>query len=221
MKNITWVSKPGVSEDTPVVLYAKKSDYEKDGDTAFKKVEGKCKLTSLSGYSDVKSNRIIYANSAEINDLDADTTYVYKVGDGDLWSKEYEFTTAYKNEDTKFFLVGDTQAEDTTIISKITHMISKEHYDFGVQTGDFVDDPTKYNYWDNILTAFDGDVFKGVDMIHVTGNHELAGDPESTIAKNMFNIESEHHYSVTYGNVYVAVIGYTASKNQTIKMQNG
>lgn len=29
MKNITWVSKPGVSEDTPVVLYAKKSDYEK------------------------------------------------------------------------------------------------------------------------------------------------------------------------------------------------
>lgn len=96
-------------------------------------------------------------------------------------------------------------------------MISKEHYDFGVQTGDFVDDPTKYNYWDNILTAFDGDVFKGVDMIHVTGNHELAGDPESTIAKNMFNIESEHHYSVTYGNVYVAVIGYTASKNQTIE----
>ena len=217
MKNITWVSKPGVSEDTPVVLYAKKSDYEKDGDAAFKKVEGKCKLTSLSGYSDVKENRIIYANSAEISNLDADTTYVYKVGDGDLWSKEYEFTTAYKNEDTKFFLVGDTQAEDTTIISKITDMISKEHYDFGVQTGDFVDDPTKYNYWDNILTAFDGDVFKGVDMIHVTGNHELAGDPDSTIAKNMFNIESEHHYSVTYGNVYVAVIGYTASKNQTIE----
>ena len=48
MKNITWVSKPGVSEDTPVVLYAKKSDYEKDGDTAFRrKVEGKCKLYHL------------------------------------------------------------------------------------------------------------------------------------------------------------------------------
>ena len=51
-------------------------------------------------------------------------------------------------------------------------------------------------------------------MIHVIGNHEQFGDnPDDLFAASLFNDEDSTHYSVKYGNVYVAVLNYTTDKD--------
>lgn len=214
-KNISWMSDPGIAEKAAVAKVALKSDYEAKKDAAFKEYSGNCDFMEFNGSAIAEENRIVYMNSVEVKGLRANKSYVCKLGDGDEhWSDVIEFKTAYNGEDTKFFIIGDTQAEDTTVISNIAEALSKDKYTFGVQTGDFVEKPTIYSDWENILKVFDNDAFKSVDMIHATGNHELFGDSDGTIQKGMFNIGNRNHYSATYGNVYVAVIGYAVNENE-------
>ena len=215
-KNITWISKPGVAKQQAVVLYAEKADFEANGEAAFVKAEGTSENLEIGGSSLFNENRVVYVNNVDITDLKSGTEYVYRAGDGKRWSDTYEFRTAYKGEDTTFFVIGDTQAEDTESIGSIKEILSligKDNYTFGVQTGDFVEQAAIYNYWNAILNAFDDANVKKADMIHVIGNHETYGDDDSVIASALFNLESNKHYSVTYGNVYVAVLGFTSSSS--------
>lgn len=210
-KNITWISNPDAADRKAIAQIATKSEYENNKDAAFKNYEGEVSLLDFSGSSIISENRLTYANKVIASGLTADTEYVYRVGDGTRWSDVMSFKTGYAGAETNFFVIGDTQANDKTIISNIVNTLSKEQYNFGVQTGDFVEKADLYGDWESILTAFDNAAFKSIDTIHVTGNHELYGDVEGKVSENLFNIKSKQCYSVTYNNIYVAVIGYDST----------
>lgn len=86
-------------------------------------------------------------------------------------------------------------------------------YDFAIQTGDAIEISNIYSYWDDILKVFADEALAGTDMIHVFGNHEHMGDASGISSKLLFDIDKDY-YSLTYGNVYVAVINYSATQSE-------
>ena len=211
-KNITWMSNPSKAEKKAVAMVARKSDYEAKKEKAFKEYKGTCERLNFSGSSLVEENKVVWMNTVEVTGLEAGSDYVYKVGDGEHWSDVRNFSTCNNGEDTKFFLLGDTQADDKTVLTSIMDDLKKDNYAFGVQTGDFVERSDMYDEWTSILNLFDAEPFNRTDMIHVAGNHEFSGDSTGNTQKRIFNIENQQHYSVTYGNVYVAVLGFDSSE---------
>ena len=213
-QSISWMSSPIASSDKAVALYASKADYEANGEAAFKTVDGKSRLSELSSSAMLETNYAVRINSVRISGLKADTEYVYRVGDGEKMSELKTFTTTKKNRGVNFFVIGDTQATDTTNTDQITKILGESgvNYDFGIQTGDAVDNGGNYTMWANIAKVFSGDFLGNQDLIQVLGNHEYYGDEDASIANDYFDLsddeEAPAYYSTQYGNVYVAVINY-------------
>ena len=213
VKNISWMSSPIAAADKAVVRYALKSDYEANGAEAFTEVTGTTVIKALNG-STLEQNYAVRVCNVKIAGLAKDSEYVYSVGDGTVFSDVAEMKTGYNGQSTNFFIIGDTQAEDAEGVAYVNDIIasienSDIDFSFGVQTGDFVEKPTLYTDWKNILTAYDSDVTRNIDAIHVIGNHEqFVGADNDVFARNIFNADEKGYYSVEYGNVYVAVIDY-------------
>lgn len=207
-KNIVWMSHPLTTEKA-VVQYAEKSAYEDKGNKAFTSLDGDSSVQQFTA-GDASAARV---NSAYLTGLTPDSTYSYRVGDGEVWSDVMEFTTEPSDqEDTKFFVIADVQSEDMSEVDGILDTVSGEDYTFGIQTGDGVDSAINYEYWKNYNQLFSADRMNGKDVIHVLGNHEYEGNLSGNIANTIYNLPGEKYYSATYGNVYVAVINYTTSR---------
>ena len=217
-KNFTWLSNPGAASGSAVVQYALKADYDANGEDAFITAQGNAKLVDFLGSADVNNNYGVFLNTVVLTGLQRDTDYVYRAGDGTLYSPVYEFSTLRRGADVNFFIIGDTQTAEGEIenIQAVLGNLGSDgvDYDFGTQLGDFVEKGNMYADWADILAAYDVDALKNTDQIHVIGNHESFGYPAGTptediFASSLYNVPDADCYSAIYGNVYVAVINYT------------
>ena len=206
-KSITWLSAP--NSDAVQTI-----SYRKTGETEPTTVQADSTVRTFieGGYKAVR------INSVTLSGLTPDTEYIYNVGAETDRSGDLSFITAEKKPSaTSFFVLGDIQAEDTTNIQNIVNMIGQTDFDFGIQTGDAVDNATKYDCWDELLAVFSVDDFSDSDIIHVLGNHEYAGEANAETSKAVFGLpcsEPGSYYSRTYGKVYVAVINYAGNAAQ-------
>lgn len=213
-KAFSWMSYPEDADKKAIVQYAKKAAYDEKKEAAFQNFTGKVKLVDYSGSSDENNNFANYVNTATVTGLETGTEYAYRVGDGTNWSDVSTFKTKKTKENTKFFIIGDTQAEgaDLTRLNAIADKVSSG-YDFGIQVGDSLESPGLYSGWTGILDAFTK--FKSTDVAHVIGNHETYnGDDKAEHANIIYNTPNDKYYSVTYGNVYVATIAYSSDNAQ-------
>ena len=205
MKSVSWLSNPSAPAQT--------IQYRVSGTEDWTTVNAKTKIFTFTkgGHSAVN------INSVTITDLEAETEYEYRVGSEAAYSDVYTFITGDSSENTRFFVVGDMQSEDIAQIEAISNLIAANHYDFGIQTGDMVDDTTMYQSWEDVTDLLGVERFGSVDTIHVMGNHEYAGDGEGEKSGALYNLPSSAAggaYSTVYGNVYVAVINYTGNPNE-------
>lgn len=217
-QNLSWLSHPLKSESKAMAQYAVKSAYDEKGEDAFLTCEGKRTIKEFVGSSNIGENNTTAINSVLITGLKADTEYAYRVGDGKNWSEVRTFTTKSVSspetqDHTKFFVLGDTQAEgdDLSNLKKIVKQVG-DGYSFGIQVGDSVESTQVYQCWDDILSVFDS--FGKADLLHVIGNHETFADPKAERANLIYNTPDNKHYSVTYGNVYVATIAFSDSEDE-------
>lgn len=187
------------------------------------RVSGTDEWTVLPAYSKLQTytkggNSAAMVNQITLTGLSSKTTYEYRVGSGEDWSEIATFKTGTAGKKgADFFVLGDIQAEDTTNISKLVDILKGGSYDFGIQTGDAVDDATSYSDWMDIAGLFGTQNIGNMDMLHVLGNHEYAGDATASAAAAAFGLPCEGagtYYSVTYGNTYLAVINYTGTGAQ-------
>ena len=216
-KTVTWFSNPDAADQEAIIQVAKTSDYEEKGAAAFKDYEGTSKFHSFNGSSDSTKNFTGYINKATATGLKPDVEYTYRVGDGNYWSDTDTFTLSKKGTDTNLFIVGDAQSENTTNIDQIMSNLEKSGTKFnaGIQTGDLVDDASIYSNWTSALDIFSkNDFTNSLDILHAIGNHELEGDKNLTASSEIFSMPDKQHYSVEYGNVYVATLSYSFSKTQ-------
>lgn len=198
-QRIVWLSNPLYAQEKAIIKYAPAAAYEEDGEQAFVAAEGQTLFVEFTNTYAVNVNQVLVAGLTE------DTEYVYIVGDGEAWSGLHTFATAKRNADTNFFIIGDTQEDNPTAIEAYCNAIlnSGINYDFAIQTGDFVDNGGNYALWSGILELFAP--LSDVDFVQVFGNHEYEGN-DGSYPEAMNYVPGRDYYSVTYGNVYVAVI---------------
>lgn len=207
-QGISWLSGIGTAGKAVV-------QYRVKGADAWQTADGTCTLT---GFSTSKS--AAYTNAAQLTGLTAGTDYEFRVGDGATWSEPQSFHTRAAAQDTTSFVVmGDTQMtgnpdseEDKAsiaVLEKLGAIVKDKPVDFGLQTGDYVDNGSNYAMWTEMQNAFSA-AFPGVSFFHALGNHEYYGDASGRISADLLQLPGKDYYSVEYGDVYVAVINNSA-----------
>lgn len=212
--NIGWMSNPLFADKAAQVKYALKSEYDAKGEASFAVFEGESTIVELSASRNAAENYAVLFNEVRLTGLQKDADYVYIVGNGTVWSEIHSFSTKRNGTDTNFFVMGDTQLEDKVLLDHLAQAIRQDgvSYDFGIQTGDFVDNTNSYSMWSEIMGAF-SEYFGNTDMIQVLGNHEFYGDNDGSIASTFHMLPDTDWYSVMYGNTYVAVVNYSVTNN--------
>ena len=209
-KRITWLSDPL----TGGKQYLR---YRVQGANDWTTQTAKQSLTTYTKDDDYKAANV---NEAVLSNLKAGTTYEYQVGSSGIWDENGTGTFTVSDA-SKFFVMGDMQADDITNVNNMMELIGQEDYAFGIQTGDAIDDVTGYDQVADATALFSAEKLNGVNMIHVLGNHEYYGDADAERAGALFALDETKNggfYSVTYGDIYVAVINYT---NTTKELEEG
>ncbi len=207
-QGISWLSGIGTAGKAVV-------QYRVKGADAWQTADGTCTLT---GFSTSKS--AAYTNASQLTGLTVGTDYEFRVGDGATWSEPQSFRTRAAAQDTTSFVVmGDTQMtgspdseEDKAsiaVLEKLGAIVKDKPVDFGLQTGDYVDNGSNYAMWTEMQNAFSA-AFPGVSFFHTLGNHEYYGDASGRISADLLQLPGKDYYSVEYGDVYVAVINNSA-----------
>lgn len=223
-KAFSWMTNPVTGGSSAVAQYATEAEYNEKGEAVFKSVTGVQRILNYNS-----ENVAVQENNVVIQGLAAGTTYVSRVGDGTNWSPVSKFTTAADSDKLIFNVFGDTQSSADGGLNDFSAMMTAIENSsalpaFMLHVGDFTDDQQVFKQMDNTAAMFNTHpVFNTIDMLHVLGNHEYMGDDGtkfSTIFPNPQNgpsVNPSGCYSTDYGNVHVAVIGWTETKE---KMQS-
>ena len=212
-KSITWLTQIDGSAEKAQVKYS--TDAELNGAAT---VDGTSAIQTF-----VQSTRgdALRSNKVTLTNLAPDTTYYYQVGDGATWSNTQSFKMpAADAVATNFFILGDIQTGDTANLAAALEKLKAESYDFGVQTGDAIDNVTMYEtHCRPFLNAVNSGTLGGVDLIHVLGNHEYYGDADGKISKAIYDLpESAQNswYKMEYGKVCVVVVNHGTKLSETL-----
>ncbi len=205
-KNVTWLSDALNGGEQSL-------RYRVQGTGAWKTIQAE---QTFLRFTKGGSNKAVNANQVTLTGLVPGTVYEYQVGQGNTWSESANFT---QSESNSFFVMSDIQADDMSNVDRMMQQITEGGYAFGIQTGDAIDDVTGYDEVAQIADLLGAEKVNGSPILHVLGNHEYYGDADALTAKALFGLDATgpgSHYSVTYGDVYVAVINYTNTNEQLI-----
>ena len=212
-KSITWLTQIDDSAEKAQVKYS--TDAELNGAAT---VDG---TSAIQTFVQSTCGDALRSNKVTLTDLKPGTTYYYQVGDGTTWSDTQSFKTpAVDAEATNFFILGDIQTGDTANLAAALEKLRAGSYDFGVQTGDAIDNVTMYEtHCRPFLNTVNSGTLGGVDLIHVLGNHEYYGDADGKISKAIYDLpESAQNswYKMEYGKVCVVVVNHGTKLSETL-----
>lgn len=215
-KGFTWMSSP-LANDKAVIQFARKKDYDKN--RSFDTVEGTFSDQVFSGEQDIKKNGMVRVNEVTLTELQQGTTYVYRVGDGENWSKLQEFSTLQRKQSFEFAVLGDTQSPaDLSLFNQILGDLNQKDLAFMIHVGDLIDESAKFKQWDDVLGIMSHySKIRSTDLVATLGNHEYMGDSNGRLAKSIFNspengpdVDKGGTYSVDYNNIHISVLGFTS-----------
>lgn len=119
-------------------------------------------------------------HSATLTDLTPDTTYVYRVGDGESWSEWTEFTTAAADaEPFSFIMQGDAQNDIKSYVSR-TFRAATEARPYAkvvMHAGDLIDTDNSDAEWGEWFGAA-GFANGSMNVVAAAGNHEYYPGPQ-------------------------------------------
>ncbi|PFA69127.1 hypothetical protein CN378_04405 [Bacillus sp. AFS015802] len=226
-KTFTWMSSPLGKEEAPIIQYARKKDYDKKGDKSLKTEKGSWSDEVFNGELDITKNGIARVNQVTLKKLKQDTTYVYRVGNGETWSDMQEFTTLKRSHSFEFAVLGDTQSpSDLSLFDQILSKVNDQEPAFMIHVGDIIDEASKFNQWDDtlgIMSQYEN--IRTTNLIAALGNHEYMGDNDASLAKAILgspdngpDADKGGTYSVDYQNMHISVLGFT-SETEVLNQQ--
>lgn len=165
------------------------------------------------------ANVIANYHSVKFTDLEPNTLYGYRVGDGKHWSEWFQFKTASKNTNRFSFLyVGDAQNYVLELWSRLIRQGYKSNPDasFIIHAGDLINHGNNDSQWNEWFKA-GSFIHSMVPSFPIPGNHEYrrikedVGKKELSIFwKPQFNLPlngpnnlKETAYYVDYENVRI------------------
>ena len=227
-QTVSWFTNALYAREKAYVRYMEKAVYESakrgtgpDSDYLTKRAE-----SQLVAFPTTKDSAMI--NTMTLTGLTPHTEYCLWVGDGSEfgWSEMITFKTQpAESTDTLFYVLGDTQMtgnleSDTEAIATLNAMleqIGQKDPDFGLQTGDFVDNGGSYGHWEELFNVFAASPVGNKSVAHVLGNHEYYGDFSGSVANTVLNLPDPDFFSYEINNVYVAVINNSADLTEAME----
>lgn len=168
--------------------------------------------------------RKMYCHKVTVTDLEAGTTYNYRVGDMDknMWSDVGTFKTDDGDNSFSFITIADVQASSYENFAQAACVLKGAmsvlpDSEFTVNLGDFVNDDTNEE-WDNY---FDNFAFSNMNTTFapIAGNHDgnITNKLNINVFNSMFNLSNKDtksltnwvngvYYSYDYGNAHFAVL---------------
>jgi len=180
------------------------------------------------GHSDIakinaKQNEFVtdqgkkYQHIVKISSLKANTTYEYRISDGEDYT-EWETFNTDNGIRTKALIFPDSQSVDYGMWARTVKMAWSKNPDaqFFINMGDLVDNGEQYWQWSRWLEAVDGMIDK-IPLAPISGNHEdytlnwKMTEPHTylnlfTLPTNGIEGLNEYFYSYDYGDVHFTVI---------------
>lgn len=172
-QSVTWRTSTEVI--TPVAEVAPADDGPN-----FRKRAKRVSASTQPLQSDI--NQALY-HSVSFTDLEPNTQYVYRVGDGDNWSEWNQFRTAGANASPlEFIYVGDAQTEIWQMWSRVIResVLSAPRMRFIVHAGDLVNRGNRDAEWGEWHRAA-GWINRSIPSLPTPGNHEYASRQENGV----------------------------------------
>lgn len=216
---LTWSGDPRTSQ----TIQWRTSPEVKEGLVRYRQAG----LNSQEGWSETAATTILIQDeylandelnarhSALLENLEPDTSYMYKVGHGDLWSEEALFSTApAQNSPFRFVYLGDAQT-GLDEWGRLLHTVYDRYPDaaFYVVAGDLVNQGCDRADWDAFFDAGKG-VFNRRPIVPAIGNHDDCNDEGPRIYLDLFTLPPNgpdglprgHAYSFQYANAFFVVL---------------
>ncbi len=206
---LSWIASP---QTTQTVVWRSKAA---DGKVQYMKESQK--TNDFSGAMEkAAQSSSLYGDynhfEATLENLEPGTSYVYRVGTDNSWSKTASFKTAADDTESFSFMdLGDVQEGENTDPFKelLTQAYTKfPDIRFALCNGDLIDDPESTIEWEAFYKASEG-VFDHIPLMTALGNHEGS---DSSYFKSMALPQNgptgyeEQFYSFDYGNAHFVVL---------------
>ena len=136
-------------------------------------------------------------HSVTFSDLQPETLYAYRVGDGEIWSEWIQFSTASDKEAPFSFLyVGDAQNYILELWSRLIREGYRKGPDasFIIHAGDMINNAHNERQWHEWYTA-GGWIHSMLPSISVPGNHEYAKLADES-AKRQLSVQWQPQFTL-------------------------
>lgn len=157
-----------------------------------------------------------YMHKVVVSGLESGTSYSYRVGDGNGWSKFGTFATDKGDDEINAVVFADVQASSLSSFNVGARAVSTAYrmmgdkLDFAVNLGDFTNDSDNEE-WNYYAETFD-ELNLTSTLVPVAGNHDGLG--KYHWFNNMFSLDTTEsvqnlngvNYSYDYGNAHFAVL---------------
>lgn len=223
---LTWNDNPSTSQavtwrtDTSVAKAVAQIAAADPGPDLEKKAQTVDAVTSELEVKQWKENY----HSAVFTNLEPDTLYAYRVGDGDNWSEWLQFRTASaKPKPFSFLYFGDVQNGIRSLASRVIREAFKSapNARFLVFGGDLVTDGSDDLLWGEFFGA-GGWLYGMTPMVPAPGNHEYRGGgltkhwrAQFTLPENGPEGLAEHAYSTDFQGLRIVVLDTNQVEKQT------
>jgi len=196
--SVTWRTDAGVTGSVAQVALARaEPSFYTEAETIDADTE-RLELTTENGDS-----LTAQYHSATFRGLQPDTTYAYRVGDGERWSEWFHARTAARGAAPLSFLyVGDAQNNVRSHWSRAIRAAYRLAPDahFAIHAGDLVDNAHRNVEWGEWHEA-GGFIHSMLPSVPVTGNHEY--DPlQIQTAPGSFRVEARRTNATLDGTVF-------------------
>ena len=141
-------------------------------------------------------------HSITFRDLEPNTVYGYRVGDGKIWSEWIQFKTAHKESSPFSFLyVGDAQNYVLELWSRLIREGYRKAPDasFIIHAGDLIDDAHDEHQWHEWFMA-GGYIHRTLPSMMVPGNHEYRPFVQQDIDENIKRLSVQWNKQFTLPN---------------------
>ncbi|MDD2442873.1 MAG: S-layer homology domain-containing protein [Desulfotomaculaceae bacterium] len=159
--------------------------------------------------------------STNLTGLEPGTRYIYRVGDGNDWSRENIFTTAIDSTCFHFLYLGDIHAGyDAGWDSRWGDLLASAYTSypglmFSLQGGDVTDQDNETGYRQLISAA--AELFSRIPFMPAMGNHD------NSFFLNFFDLPrngpaslEKECYSFNYGNAHFVVLNSACNTSATV-----